>query len=242
METTAVLQSNGVDVTMLFPEERVWQAFFTPEMSTFFENYYKDRGVTILPQEGIDSFKGSGPVAGVITKSGRHLEADMVICGIGVTPNSDLFTDLKLDLKDGSIQVNRYLETNVPDVFAAGDITHYQDVIFDRSLHIEHWDNAVQQGRQAARNMTGQREAFEHVPYFFSDVFDLSYEFWGDTTGATKTIHRGDIENGRFSTWWLAEDGRLLAAFVMNRPEEEREKAPKWIKSGEQLPADWLES
>lgn len=240
MESTSVLQSSGVDITMIFPEERVWEAFFSPEMSGFFENYYRERGVTILPEEEIDSFAGSGTVSHVITQSGKRLPADMVVCGIGVAPNSSLFSGLKLKLNNGGIEVNRYLETNVPDVFAAGDITHYRDIIFDRVMHIEHWDNAVQQGRHAARAMMGQRERFEHVPYFFSDVFDLSYEFWGDTTNAVKTIHRGDIENGRFSAWWLAEDGRLLAAFIMNRPEEEREMAPKLIKAKSSLPDNWL--
>ncbi len=80
------------------------------------------------------------------------------------------------------------------------------------------------------------------MPYFFSDVFDLSYEFWGDTSGAVEAVHRGQVEDGSFSVWWLAEDGRLLAAFVMNRPEEERELAPKWIQSGETLAPTWLQN
>jgi NADPH-dependent 2,4-dienoyl-CoA reductase/sulfur reductase-like enzyme len=164
----------------------------------------------------------------------------MVVCGIGVVPNSDLFAGSPLKMKKGGIQVNRFLETNVPDVFAAGDITHYEDVIYDRLLHVEHWDNAVEQGRHAARGMMGIREPYEHVPYFFSDVFDLSYEFWGDTQGAVKTVNRGNMADGQFSVWWLAEDSRLLAAFVMDRPDNEREKAPEWIKAGKQLPPGWL--
>jgi NADPH-dependent 2,4-dienoyl-CoA reductase/sulfur reductase-like enzyme len=164
----------------------------------------------------------------------------MVVCGIGVVPNNDLFAGSPLKMKKGGIQVNRFLETNVPDVFAAGDITHYEDVIYDRLLHVEHWDNAVEQGRHAARGMMGIREPYEHVPYFFSDVFDLSYEFWGDTQGAVKTVNRGNMVDGQFSVWWLAEDGRLLAAFVMDRPDNEREKAPEWIKPGKQLPPGWL--
>jgi NADPH-dependent 2,4-dienoyl-CoA reductase/sulfur reductase-like enzyme len=114
--------------------------------------------------------------------------------------------------------------------------------LYDRTLHTEHWDNAVAQGRHAACVMLGEIQPFEHVPYFFSDVFDLSYEFWGDTEGAAEAVHRGSVEEGAFSTWWLEGDGRLLAAFVMNRPDEERELVPKWIKSGKKLSADWLHS
>ena len=90
------------------------------------------------------------------------------------------------------------------------------------------------------KNMMGQHAPFVHVPYFFSDVFDLSYEFWGDVTGAQEVVSRGDMANGRFSVWWLAEDGRLLAAFVMNRPDEERQLATQWIRSGKKLAAERL--
>src|SRR5207248_2458809 len=89
--------------------------------------------------------------------------------------------------------------------------------------------NAVEQGKLAARNMTGAREPFVHVPYFFSDVFDLSYEFWGDTQEHDQVIYRGDLSTSSFSAWWLKER-RLQAAFVLNRPDEERELAPKWIQ------------
>ncbi|MCB8983498.1 MAG: FAD-dependent oxidoreductase [Ardenticatenaceae bacterium] len=240
MEVTAVLQSRGVQTTMVFPEERVWQAFFTPRMSAYFTSYYQDKGVTILPGTGIASFAGHGRVRQVITQDGQALDADMVVAGIGVKPNSALFEGSGLQLKDGYVQVNRFLETNIPDVVAAGDVTLYRDLVFERPLHLEHWDNARSQAEHAARLMLGIRRAYEHVPYFFSDIFDLSYEFWGDTEGAAQAVHRGRVEDGEFSTWWLAADGRLLAAFVLNRPDEERELAPAWIKAGKKLSAESL--
>jgi hypothetical protein len=76
----------------------------------------------------------------------------------------------------------------------------------------------------------GERAPFQHVPYFFSDVFDLSYEFWGDPSGADQTVHRGDLSTNSFSVWWLRQNS-VVAAFAMNRPDEEREVAPKWIES-----------
>lgn len=241
MEATAVLQSSGVDTTLIFPEPRVWEAFFTPVMSAFFENYYRERGVNIFPLQTVDSFIEEEDELQIITKSGQVFIADMAVAGIGVAPNSQLFAQHGLQLDEGYIQTNRFLETNFPDVYAAGDVIRYEDVIFERPLHIEHWDNAVQQGRHVARVMMGEYQPYEHVPYFFSDVFDLSYEFWGDTSHAAKTVYRGDIEDGAFSAWWLAEDQRLLAAFIMNRPDEEREIAPEWIANGKKLPAAWLQ-
>lgn len=240
MEVTAVLQSEGIHTTLIYPEDRVWGQFFTPVMSDFFENYYQEQGVTLMPGQEVNSFIKDDGVLQAITKSGLNIPADMIVAGIGVLPNNELFKDSGLKMTDVGIEVNRYLQTNLPNVWAAGDITHYRDVLYERQLNIEHWDNAVEQGRHAARGMLGQNQPYEHVPYFFSDVFDLSYEFWGNTAGAAETVYRGDVENGRFSSWWLAENGRLLAAFVMDRAEEERSIAPKWIKTGKKLSASWL--
>jgi hypothetical protein len=78
-----------------------------------------------------------------------------------------------------------------------------------------------------------------HVPYFFSDIFDLSYELWGDAEGATQTVTRGDLTSSSFSVWWLKRD-RLVSAFVMNRPDEERQAAPEWIKSKQAISAERL--
>jgi hypothetical protein len=103
--------------------------------------------------------------------------------------------------------------------------------------HIFHSVLALGHGIIPMKNMMGQHEPFVHVPYFFSDVFDLSYEFWGDVAGAQETVSRGDMANGRFTVWWLAGDGRLLATFVMNRPDEERQLAQQWIRDGKKLTA-----
>lgn len=233
MEVASVLQSEGVDVTMVFPEERVWASFFTPEMSDYFENYYKEKGVTLMPGEKVTRFEGkNGRLTHIILGSGQKLEAPMAVAGIGVIPNSELFEETAVELKNGGIVVNKFLETSVEGIYAAGDVARYPDQIFDKPKRVEHWDNAVTQGQHAMRGMMGQREVFDHLPYFFSDVFDLSYEYWGDSEGAEQIIHRGDVESGSFSVWWLDGAGSVLAAFVMDRPEEERELAQRWIRSG----------
>lgn len=241
MEVTAGLRHYGVKTTMVFPGERVWQAFFTPVMSSFFENYYRERGVEFMMEAEVNAFTGQQKVQAVqVTQANQQktLPADMVVAGIGVEPNIELFAETELNMDDG-ILVDRFLETNVEGVFAAGDVAQYPDQIFDRFRRIEHWDNAFSQGQHAARLMLGNREPYIHVPYFFSDVFDLSYEFWGDTSQANVTVHRGDVKSGSFSVWWLA-DKRLQAAFVMDRPDEERELAPEWIRSQQPISADEL--
>ncbi len=241
MEVASALSQHGLQATIVLPEERVWQAFFTPPMSAFFEDYYRQRGIEFLKRAEVTGFSGQGKVQLVHVAQGEreiNLPTDLVVAGIGVRPNVDLFVDSELDTEDG-ILVDRFLETPVDGVFAAGDVARYPDNIFDQLRRVEHWDNAVSQGQHAARVMSGQRQPFVHVPYFFSDVFDLSYEFWGDASRADVVVHRGDVENGRFSVWWLADD-RLQAAFIMNRPDEERELAPQWIEKQQLISAETL--
>jgi NADPH-dependent 2,4-dienoyl-CoA reductase/sulfur reductase-like enzyme len=224
---------------MVVPDDRVWQRFFTPAMSAFFQHHYEERGVRFVQRARVTGLAGDGAVSTVVTDAGRMLLADLVVAGIGVTPATDALVGAGLELSNGVV-VNEYLETSAPGVYAAGDVANYYDVRSGRRRRVEHWDNAVEQGRHAARALMGERAPFVHVPYFFSDVFDLSYECWGDPTGADEVAYRGNLESGSFSVWWLREE-RLVAAFVMNRPEEEREGAPRWVMEGRSASALFLD-
>ncbi|HKQ87753.1 MAG TPA: FAD-dependent oxidoreductase [Candidatus Acidoferrales bacterium] len=235
MEVAAVLTQKAVHTTMIFPEERVWRRMFTPEMSKFFERYYADRGVDILTKTNVAGFEGKGNVSAVALEGGRTVPCDMAIAGVGAAPVTELFEKTEILGRDG-VQVNEFLETGAPGVYAAGDVANYPDTIFEKRRRVEHWDNAVSQGQHWVRVAMGERQPFVHVPYFFSDVFDLSYEFWGDSDGATQTMVRGDVSSSSFSVWWLKGE-RLIAAFAMNRPDEERNAAPEWIQSKKKVSA-----
>lgn len=238
LETASVLAQEGIEVTLVFPEAFVMQQLFTPEMGDFFHRYYAAHGVTVLPQHTVVGFKRQDGQLAAQLKSGEQLPTDMAVVGIGVEPALELFTETDLKIDDG-IVVNEYLETNLPDVYAIGDVVRYKDLIFDTYRRVEHWDNAKAQGIHAAQVMTGKRQPFEHLPYFFSDEFDLSWEFWGDASDADKIIHRGDVAGGEFSTWWV-KGKRLIAAFVLNRPEAEGKVAQHLIRSREDAPVDLL--
>ncbi len=229
MEVAAVLAQQGVDTTMIIHSGRVFDQLFTPEMSHFFETYYTARGVKFERSAMIESISGAHSVEAIQLAGARAVPADMVVAGIGVQPVTGFLESSGIDVSDGVV-VNEYLETNRPDIYAAGDVANYNDVLFGKRRRVEHWDNAVSQGQHAARLLMGERQPFRHVPYFFSDVFDLSYEFWGDASGADEIVTRGDITTRSFSVWWLV-DGKLVAAFVMNRPDDERTIAPQWIES-----------
>ncbi len=227
MEVASVLASQGVRTTMVFPDDRVWKRLFTPPVSTFFERQFAGRGITFMKNEKVIALTHKHHECQVVLASGKQVTTDFVVAGIGVAPSMELFRQTVLNTDDG-IQVNKFLETNVPDVWAAGDIANYPDQIFHRQMRMEHWDNAVEQGRVAMRNMMGIIQPFIHVPYFFSDVFDLSYEFWGNADGYDQVVYRGTMNRKQISVWWLKKQ-ILCGALLMNRPVEERVLAPRWI-------------
>jgi NADPH-dependent 2,4-dienoyl-CoA reductase/sulfur reductase-like enzyme len=227
MEVASVLASHGVRTTMVFPDDRVWKRLFTPPVSTFFERQFAGHGITFMKSETVLAVTHQNRGCQVVLESGKQLATDFVVAGIGVTPSMELFHRTPLDTDDG-IRVNKFLETSVPEVWAAGDIANYPDEIFHRPRRVQHWDNAVEQGRTAMRNILGKLQPFIHVPYFFSDVFDLSYEFWGDADGHDQIVYRGNMNAKQLSVWWLKKQ-TLCATLIMNRPEEERAVAPRWI-------------
>jgi NADPH-dependent 2,4-dienoyl-CoA reductase/sulfur reductase-like enzyme len=227
METASSLTQRGLDVTMVVREERIWKSFFTEEMSESFRRYYEQKGVHLIFGTGVARFDGQGSVKAALLGNRDRVDCDMVVAGIGVAPVTGIFKGIVLG---NGVHVNEYLETSAPGALAAGDVANYEDVLFKKQRRVEHWDNAVSQGQHVGRLLLGERKPFVHVPYFFSDIFDLSYEYWGDTTGAIQTIYRGDVGSQSFSAWWLDETNRVIAAFVMSRPDEEREAAPQWIE------------
>ena len=239
MEIAAVLTQKGLQVTMVLSDDRIWKRFFSPEMSSFFESYYTARGVQVLKSTSVTELRGGESVGSAVLREGQTIPCELVVAGIGVQPAIEMLSNSGLDVADGVV-VNEYLETSQQDIYAAGDVANYQDVLFGKRRRVEHWDNAVSQGQYCARLVMGERTPFKHVPYFFSDVFDLSYEYWGDSSDADQVIHRGDLASKSFSAWWLRQK-RVVAAFTMNRPDEERDAAPKWIESRQTVSANKLE-
>jgi len=243
LEVASVLAGRGLQVTVVTRDDALMPRLYTPDMAAFFQGYYEDHGVRFHFHETASRFDGGERVEQVTLGSGETLPADLVVVAVGVGPATDLFQATGLPLDNGVI-VNKYLETNRDGVFAAGDVANYYDVIFQKRRRDEHWDSARAQGEHAARMMLAgrKRDEYMHLRYFFSDFFDLSYDFWGDTSRADRVVQRGDMSTPSFSVWWL-EGNRVDAAFIMNRPDEERELAPRWIKSRRRvLPEELLDA
>jgi NADPH-dependent 2,4-dienoyl-CoA reductase/sulfur reductase-like enzyme len=239
MEVASVLAQKGIAVTMIVHDDRIWKRVFTPSMSRFFEGYYTSRGVRFMKLANVAELKGNGgAVESVILQSGDSVPCDLLLAGIGVRPETEILAKSGFDVSDGLV-VDEYLQAGRPDVYGAGDVANYQDTLFGKRRRVEHWDNAVSQGQYCARALLGDKTPFIHVPYFFSDVFDLSYEFWGDASTADEIVERGDMTSSSFSVWWLHQE-RVVAAFTMNRPQDERDAAPRWIQSKQRVGAEKL--
>ena len=238
METAATLAEKGLKVSLIYRENRLMEPFFTPEMSTFFENRYKANGVDLWSGKNVRAFGGDDKLAYIKLTTHEEIPADISIVGIGVEPNVDMFENTGLAIQNG-IVVNKYLESNMTGIYAAGDVANYYDLLFDKRRRVEHWQMAIDHARHIAQDIFSTKRRRRHfitVPYFYSKVFDLKYEFWGDPTGAEQIIQRGDVRQGNFSVLWL-RFGRLIGTFLMNATERERELLPTLIRERRQLPS-----
>lgn len=239
MEMAAALTMLGVPCALVYREPRVMSGRFPEPIARYFEGYYRERGVELVPEAEVAAIAGGPRVTAVSLADGRTLPADLVVAGIGVAPETGLFADGPLTVDDG-IVANEYLETGVEDVWVAGDVARYRDLMFDRMRRFEHEDNARFQGRHVARAMLGQRKPFRHVPHFYSDMFDLSWNYWGDRSLGERVVYRGEVDSGRFVAWWLAPDGRPVASFVLGYPEDEAELTRDVIRQKRALPEEVL--
>jgi len=238
MEVASVLGQKNIQTALVIREDRVWSRVFTPVMSAFFEQYYTARGVRLIKQARVAALEGKDRAQSVLLGNNDTISCDLVVVGVGAVPVTELLEKTVIAIDNGVV-VNEYLEASQSGVYAAGDVANYPDTIFGKRRRVEHWDNAVSQGQHWAHVVLGGRQPFVHVPYFFSDVFDLSYELWGDTADASEIAVRGDADSPSFSVWWL-KNNCVTAAFVMNRPDEERQVAPEWIKSSQKVSAERL--
>jgi NADPH-dependent 2,4-dienoyl-CoA reductase/sulfur reductase-like enzyme len=234
MEVAAVLAGRHDAVQIIFPEKQFMKRMMTERMYAFYRDYYEQHGVTVRSQESVEQLSSDGSTIALRLTSGSVVEGDMVVAGIGVLPAVELLDPARIALSNG-IVVNEYLETSSPNVYAAGDVAYFPDVRYGKRRHVEHWQNAVDQGKVAARNMAGRREPYTNAPYFFSDIFDLSWEYWGDVADTDEVVHAGDMRTGAFSVWWL-KNGHVHAAFAQGRPDDERELAKKSVDELGPLP------
>ncbi len=228
LEIATTLGRIGIHVALIEEKELLLPQLAAPELSAFFGGYCVELGIELRTNDGVVAFQGGSRVEAVLTRSGVIRPCDLVVVAIGVTANVEFLHDSGIQLGDG-ILVNEQLELSVPGIFAAGDVANFFDPVLQERRRIEHWDNAVKQGRLAAKNMLGRRLAYEEVSYYFCNILDLNFNFLGSTTQIDERIGRGSFAERSFALFY-AKDNVLHAAFSMRRPASETLAAELMIR------------
>jgi 3-phenylpropionate/trans-cinnamate dioxygenase ferredoxin reductase component len=238
-EVAASLTELGSSCTLVMLEPIPLSRGFGEQAGRFFQGRLEDHGITIYGNDELERFEGAdGRVTRVITKAGHELDADAVVIGVGAAPDVTLARGAGLELGGtGGVRLDSRLQTSVSGLFAAGDIAEYESVVNrGRSIRVEHWDVALNQGKTVALNMLGANEPHDVVPYFFSDLADwASLEYVGPAFEWDREVVRGSLDDGEFSIWYL-DKGRLAAALSVGRSAD-LEAARRLIASGADLGA-----
>jgi NADPH-dependent 2,4-dienoyl-CoA reductase/sulfur reductase-like enzyme len=199
-------------------------------LSDLLHRKYGDSGVQILSGTAPTSLQGDGSVTAATLDNDKVLQTDLVVMGVGVELNTSLAREAGLEMwQQNAVKVDEMLRTSDPDIYAAGDIAAWPDPTFGKRLRVEHWDVAWNQGMRAGRNMAGEHKPYQILPYFFSDLFDLSFEVWGDLAAWDQTVLRGSLEEGSYAFYYF-DHGQVVGVLAVNRPDAERAPMTELVK------------
>ena len=218
-EIAAALTKNDKEVTMIFPEIGISGMLFPDDLSKFLNDYYREQGVNILNGCLVDSISKSEnkyevEFHNIDTEEVGEREFDVIVVGIGLKPNLDLAKDADLEVDDG-ILVNEFLQTIKPDIYAAGDVANFKNVGLGKRMRVEHEDNANTMGLIAGKNMAGDNIKYDHMPFFYSDLFDLGYEAVGEMN-KDFTIVSDWIEPYKKGTIFYLNEGKIRGLIFWN--------------------------
>lgn len=213
-EIAAALTLNGKEVVMIFPENDIGDRIFPRPLAQFVSNFYKQKGVDVLPGEKITGLETRGNRRILKTNSDREIEVDGVVAGVGIEPNVSLAHTAGIEVEDGII-VDKFLRTSHRDIYAAGDVAAFHNPALGKRIRVEHEDAANSMGRLAGRNMAGKSEPYDHLPFFYSDMFDLGYEAIGDVDSRLETFSDWKRPNVEGVVYYL-QNSRVRGVLLWN--------------------------
>ena len=212
-EIAAALALNGRAATMVFPEEGIGSRIFPADISVALNDYYRDRGVEVLAGASVTGIEQGRVTLG----DGRMLEAATIVAGLGIEPSVELAADAGLPVANGVVVDAFGRVGGRDDVFAAGDVARFPVATLGGELRVEHEDHAKSHGRQVGANMAGADEPYEHLPFFYSDLFDLGYEAVGELDPRLDTLGDWSDLGAEATIYYVDRERRPRGALLWNR-------------------------
>jgi 3-phenylpropionate/trans-cinnamate dioxygenase ferredoxin reductase subunit len=219
-EVAASARAQGADVTVLEKNHVPLNRAIGEEMGEVYASIHRDHGVDLRTEDGVASVEETDGGAVVLTEKGDAIEADAVLVGIGIQPNTELAEAAGLDVDNG-VLVDKACRTSAAGVFACGDVANHDHPLFGRRIRVEHFDNALKMGTHVAGAMLGETEPFTDPHWFWSDQYDVNLQYAGFAYAWDDVVTRGSVEERDFVVFYLNE-GVLLGALGLNRGRDVR--------------------
>ena len=220
LEVAAAARMLGAEVTVVEALDMLCARALTPDMAAFLLDVHRGRGVDVRLGATIEALTGEGRVNGARLSGGEVLPATAVVIGIGIVPNVELAEAAGLAVDNG-IAVDALCRTSDPDIFAAGDVTNHPNDLLGRSIRLESWENAQNQGIAAAKAMLGGETPYREIPWFWSDQYDVNIQLVGLPADFEETVTRGERADGSFVEFYM-KGGRIDGAASINNPRDIR--------------------
>jgi 3-phenylpropionate/trans-cinnamate dioxygenase ferredoxin reductase component len=218
LEVTAAARQAGVEVTVLEMAQLPLLRVLGSQVAQVFATLHREHGVDLRFGVQVAEITGrNGHADGVRLSDGTRIQADVVVVGVGIAPNSQLAAAAGLEVDNG-VRVDAQLRSSDPDIYAAGDVASAFHPLLGKHIRVEHWANALHQPQAAAKAMAGQQVSYDRVPYFYTDQYDLGMEYSGyvEPDGYDEVVFRGDVDRREFIAFWLGDGGRVLAGMNVN--------------------------
>ena len=232
LEVGAALRLNNFDVTMVYPKNFCMPRLFTPEIATFYEDYYTNKGVKLVKGTSVAGFNknpsNDDEIKEVRLKNGKVLQADIVVVGIGAMPITALFKG-QVQEEKGGIKTDAFFRTSIAGVYAVGDVSTFPAIRYGDTRRVGSVDHARKSAEQAVKAIRAGEDGeavreYDYMPYFYSRVFDLSWKFYGDNVG--ESVVFGDknalSKEPKFGSYWV-HNGRVKGAFLEGGSDEENQ-------------------
>ena len=236
-EVAASLRHAGLDVTAVGHGKAPLARILGEPIGAMLATLHQSYGVRTIFEDSVTAIEGNQRVEAVVTKAGMRIPCDLVVIGIGVDPTVDFLEGSGIRVDNGVV-VDQYCATNIPGIFAAGDVANHYHPVFARHIRVEHWQNAMRQGANAAKNMLGQHVPYDDIPWFWSDQYDANIQYAGHHTSYEELIVRGRLDDISYAAFYI--NGGVIDAVVGVNSAKDVRRAMPLIKARRPVDRDYL--